>query len=341
MTGKEKKAYFNLFLTFLVVVAFVVYGFLFPHLSMIFVPQHYPEGVKNVKLIVEPEDNNYPITDSIKNAQKSIDLEVYLLSDKNVVQSLINAEKRGVNVRVILEEHPYKGYGANKDVKDNLSHYGVQTKWSNRVYTFTHSKFLVVDSKTGYILTMNLTKSSFTKNREFGIITTSGKEVNSLENIFQADWDRKPYSPVKDTLVISPENSREKIEGLLDSAKTEILVYAEEMEDSDVENFLIEKAKQGIKVNVILASPEYITSNGDAGKYLSQNGVHVGYLSSPFVHAKVIVVDRAAAYVGSINFSSTSMDKNREVGIIIADKSVIQRIVDVFNNDFKNCSKNY
>ncbi len=338
--NNNKKAYFNLFLLFLLMIAFIIYGKLLPQLSPVYVPQHYPKAVQEATLFIEPDSNDYPITDAIKNAKKSVDLEIYMLSDKYVINSLIAAKKRGVNVRVILEENPYKGYGANKAVKDKLSHYGIETKWANRAYQLTHSKFLVIDQKTGYILTMNLTKSSFTKNREFGIITNSQPEVSDLEKIFQCDWERKPYKPINDALIVSPENSLDRMENLINSARNEILIYAEEMEDPDIENLLIKKAKEGIKVNVILASPKFITNNGDSGKYLSQNFVNVKYLDYPFVHAKIVVVDRSVAYVGSINFSTPSFKDNREVGIFVSDKKVIDKIVSTFYKDFENSYKN-
>ncbi len=338
--NNNKKAYFNLFLLFLLIVAFIIYGKLFPQLSPVYVPQHYPKAVQTATVFVEPDSNDYPITDAIKKARKSVDLEVYMLSDKYVINSLIDAEKRGVNVRVILEENPYKGYGANKSVRDKLSHYGINVKWANRAYQLTHSKFLVIDGRTGYILTMNLTKSSFTKNREFGVITDSQPEVNDLERIFQCDWDRKPYSSSEDALIVSPENSLSRMTDLIDSARNEILVYAEEMENPEIENLLISKAKKGLKVNVILASPKFITSNGDSGKYLSQNFVNVKYLEYPFVHAKVVVVDRSVAYVGSINFSTPSFKDNREVGIFVSDKQAIDKIVSTFYKDFENSYKN-
>ncbi|MCD6427659.1 MAG: hypothetical protein J7L03_06180 [Caldisericaceae bacterium] len=336
----NKKAYFNLFLLFLLIVAFLIYGKLFPQLSPVYVPQHYPRAVQTATVFVEPDSNDYPITDAIKDAKKSVDLEVYMLSDKYVINSLIDAKKRGVKVRVLLEENPYKGYGANKSVKDKLSHYGVETKWANRAYQLTHSKFLVIDGKTGYILTMNLTKSSFTKNREFGIVTDAQPEVGELEKIFQCDWNRKPYTPKESALIVSPENSLSRMEELINSARNEILIYAEEMENADVENLLIKKAKSGVKVNVILASPKFITSNGDSGKYLSQNFVNVKYLDNPFVHAKVVVIDRSVAYVGSINFSDASLKNNREVGIFVSNEDAIDKIVSTFYKDFENSYKN-
>jgi cardiolipin synthase len=336
MQIKKNKAYFNLFLTFLLVVAFIIYGLLFPHISAVYVPHVYPKATDQATLFVEPEQNDYPITDAINAAKKSVDLEVYLLSDKYVINSLINAEKRGVKVRVILEENPYKGYGANKSVKDKLSHYGVETKWANKAYALTHSKFLVIDQKTGFIMTMNLTKSSFTKNREFGIITDSKYDVEGLEDVFNADWNRNPYTEGSDNLVISPENSRRKIEALLNSATDQILIYAEEMEDEEIENLLIKKAQDGVIVKIILASPSIIQSNADAAKYLRLNGIQVKFLSSPFIHAKVAIVDKKIAYVGSVNFSTPSFDKNREIGILVSNQKVVNKLVNTFLDDFQN-----
>lgn len=335
--NKQNKYFYLLVLAFLIAL-FLLYGHIFPNVSPIFFPEKQntnPLTAKNVQLFIEPDDGRAPVLNAIDNAKKSIDLEVYLLSDKTIIRSLIDAEKRGVDVRVILEEHPYKGYGANKETKDKLAHYGINTKWSNRVYRFTHSKFFVVDDTTGYIMTLNLSKSSFTKNREFGIITKNPLYVEELEKIFQSDWDRKPYRPSESSLVVSPENSRTKLIDLVKSAKKEILVYAEEIEDEDFENLLIEKAKSGVKVYIVLANPEYIEANRDAEKYLSAYHIQLSTPSSPFIHAKVIVVDNSVAYVGSINFSSTSMDKNREVGIITSSKDVVNKLIDTFFEDFR------
>ncbi len=335
--NRQNRYFYFLLLAFLIVL-FLIYGYIFPNLSPVSFPKKQNSSLltaKDVQLFTEPDDGRGPILSAINSAKKSIDLEVYILSDKTIIRSLISAEKRGVEVRVILEEHPYKGYGANKETKDKLSHYGISTKWSNRVYRFTHSKFFVVDETIGYIMTLNLSKSSFTKNREFGIITKDPLYVKELERIFQSDWQRKPYRPLKSALVVSPENSRMKLTDLVKSAKKEILIYAEEIEDKDFEDLLVKKAKSGVKVYIVLANPEYIETNREAEKYLSAYHIQLSTPSTPFIHAKAIIVDNSIAYVGSINFSSTSMDKNREVGIITSSKDAVNKLIDTFFDDFR------
>ncbi len=334
----KQNRYFYLLLIAFLIVLFLIYGYIFPNISPVFFPEKQSVNLltaRNVQLFIEPDDGRAPVLSAINSAKKSIDLEVYLLSDKTTIQSLINAEKRGVKVRVILEEHPYKGYGANRGTKDKLAHYGISTKWSNRVYRFTHSKFFVVDKTIGYIMTLNLSKSSFTKNREFGIITKNSIYIGELEKIFQSDWERKPYRPLKSALVVSPENSRIKLTKLVKTAKKEILIYAEEIEDRNFEDLLIAKAKTGVKIYIVLADPKYIGTNREAEKYLSPYHIQVSTPSSPFIHAKVIVVDDLTAYIGSINFSSTSMDKNREVGIITSSKDAVDKLRNAFFKDFR------
>jgi cardiolipin synthase len=327
---------FYILIALLLSIGLILYGYIFANLNKNS-KQKDTGMLNNAMLFIEPQDSRKPIIDAIDHAKRSIDLEVYMLSDDNVISKLIDAKKRGVLVRVILEESPYKGYGANKEVKDRLSHYGIDTKWSNRVYQFTHSKFMVIDKATGYIMTLNLSKSSFTKNREFGAITDESETVEQLLNVFNADWGRKPYFNAASSLVVSPENSRTKIMNLLESAQKEIDIYAEEIEDQQFINVLVEKAKVA-KVYVVAADPSLITVNEASLNKLEKSGVETKTMTSPFIHAKAIIIDGLYAYIGSINFSSTSFDKNREVGVLISSQDAVRELHNTFISDFNKKS---
>src|SRR5207248_11684636 len=66
-------------------------------------------GVQGVQVFVEPEAGEHPITDAISAAKKSVWLEMYLLTDRNVIRALEEAANRGIDVRVLLEPHPFGG----------------------------------------------------------------------------------------------------------------------------------------------------------------------------------------------------------------------------------------
>ncbi|MEF3244543.1 MAG: hypothetical protein K6343_00955 [Caldisericaceae bacterium] len=328
-----KKSYlFNVIIALLFVLALLIYAKLIPINKN---TPNLPSLQDNITLFYEPDMGKEPIISGIKSAQNSIDIELYTFSDTDILSELKNAKLRGVKVRVILEENPYGGYSANKNTYDKLRYYGIDVKWDNKAYNFTHSKFLVIDNKTGYILTLNLTKSAFTKNREFGVITTDKKVIEELAKIFEADWYRKPYNIGSNSiLVVSPENSRTRIETLLRSAHGEILMYAEEISDPAIERILKERRAYGAVVKIIIADPNSIEDNARVIDDLKRYGIDIKYVSNPFIHAKVIVVDEKYAFIGSENFSSNSLDNNREVGIITDNKEVIKQLVEVFSWDF-------
>jgi cardiolipin synthase len=52
------------------------------------------------------------------------------------------------------------------------------------------------------------------------------------------------------------------------------------------------------------------------------------------MHAKLILVDGQRAFVGSQNFSTVSLDANREAGIIVADTAVVTELAGVAQGDW-------
>src|SRR6185437_12576206 len=60
-------------------------------------------GAMGVQVFVEPAAGEAPILHAIESAQTSVWVEVYLLTDNNVIHALEDAAQRGVEARVLLE----------------------------------------------------------------------------------------------------------------------------------------------------------------------------------------------------------------------------------------------
>jgi cardiolipin synthase len=97
-------------------------------------------GVQGVQVYVEPDAGEHPITDAINAAQKSIWLEIYILTDRNVIRALEEAVNRGVDVRVMLEPHPFGGGGSPARTMDQLRAAGAKVQESNPGFALTHEK---------------------------------------------------------------------------------------------------------------------------------------------------------------------------------------------------------
>jgi len=82
----------------------------------------------------------------------------------------------------------------------------------------------------------------------------------------------------------------------------------------------------------MIADAGWVSANAEAATYLENLGVEVKYI--PHLHTKVLVADGARAYMGSENLSATSLDHNREVGVIVTDPSSIDPLTQTFEKDW-------
>lgn len=300
-------------------------------------------GTQGVQVFVEPETGSNVITQAIATAKQSVWLEMYLLTDRSVIRALEEAAHRGVDVRVMLEMHPFGGGSPTKTL-DLLSAAGVKTKSTSPDFALTHEKSMVLDGSTAYIMTCNFTLSALgkgksLKNREYGIIDTQPQDVQGVLDIFNADWNRTPASLNDPNLVVSPLNSRNDLTALINNAHVALSIEAEEMQDTAIEQALTNAARRGVQIRVILPAAQSSTSedsNSSGITAIKQGGIQVKEDRQLYMHAKILVVDKTQAFVGSENISTASLDKNRELGILVSDQQVLATLQQTFQEDWES-----
>ncbi len=301
-------------------------------------------GAHGVRVFVEPAAGEQPIINAIDSAQKSVWVEMYLLSDRNVIRALEDAASRSLDVRVMLEPHPFGGSPPARTI-DQLTAAGVKAQETDPAFALTHEKGMIIDGTTAYIMTSNFTRSAlggygsgsrYQDNREYDIVDTNPQDVQAVIAIFNADWNRTTAQFNDPNLVVSPVNSRNDFTSLINSAHHTLLIEAEEMQDSSIEQAIVSAAQRGVHVQVILPAPS--SSSGDSNSQgidnIKQGGIQVREDPRLYMHAKIIVVDGHEAFVGSENISSYSLDQNRELGIIVSDQDVLNTLEQIFQGDW-------
>jgi phosphatidylserine/phosphatidylglycerophosphate/cardiolipin synthase-like enzyme len=299
-----------------------------------------PQTSGTESLIVEPDAGIAPILSYIQNASSSVDLVMYELEDTNVEQALAADAARGIAVRVLLNEGYY---GKKENTKNDaayqyLTTHGVSTHWTPAHFALTHQKTLVVDSTTAIIMTMNLTPQYYASSREFNIVDTDQSDVSAIESTFNDDWNDENVAVQNgDDLIWSP-GSEDALLALINGAHSSLDVYNEEMADSKITAALEAAAQRGVAVRVDMT---YSSEWRSAFTALSQAGASVrSYAANAplYIHAKVIVADDARAFVGSENFSSGSLQNNRELGIVVSDPATVSSIEQTFQKDWAGAS---
>lgn len=301
-------------------------------------------GVQGVQIFVEPDAGDHTIVGAIASAKKSVWLEMYLLSDRSIISALEEAAHRGLDVRVMLEMHPYGGGTSPTRTFDQLKAAGVKAQPTSPNFTLTHEKGMIIDGSSAFIMTSNFTRSALggtsgsngTTNREYDIIDTNVQDVQAVIAIFNADWSHTDAQFNDPNLVVSPVNSRNAFTTLINSAHSTLLIEAEEMQDNDIEQAIANAGKRGVHVQVILpfATQASTDTNGPGIRAIQQGSVQVKEDPKLYMHAKIIIVDGKAAFVGSENISTASLNDNRELGIIVADSNVLNTLQQTFQQDW-------
>jgi phosphatidylserine/phosphatidylglycerophosphate/cardiolipin synthase-like enzyme len=152
----------------------------------------------NVRALFSPwDDVEGALTDELGQAQKSIDVQAYLLTSRVITRALLSASSRGVRVRVLADAKQAERAGAKS--LDELVRGGVAV-WQETRYAAAHNKLLLIDleSANPVVITgsYNFTWSAQARNAENVVIITGDA---ALAKRYAANWRRhrdeaEPYT---------------------------------------------------------------------------------------------------------------------------------------------------
>jgi cardiolipin synthase len=289
-------------------------------------------------LVIEPDQGLTPIYNLIQSATSTIDMTMYELVDAQAQSLLCQAAANGVAVRVILDQN--LEYNNNLSAYNQLNSCGATAVWAWTKYDATHEKAIVVDGTTAAIMTLNLTSRYYSTSRDFAVIENDAADVAAIESTFSADFASQTITPpVGDDLVWSPTNSKTQLLNVINSAQSTLQVENEEMSYSTIVTALENAAKRGVAVTVCMTND----ANDYATEFnaLKKAGVNITTYAETaplYIHAKAIVADygttNARAFVGSENFSSASLNYNRELGLVTTDATVLSQLNTTLSSDY-------
>jgi phosphatidylserine/phosphatidylglycerophosphate/cardiolipin synthase-like enzyme len=279
----------------------------------------------------------------IASARHSVDLTMYELNDATAEADLAADARRGVDVRVILDQHLEQA--RNQAAYSYLAAHGVHVAWAPASMTY-HQKTLTVDGKTSLVMTLNLVSSDYAGTRDFAVIDTSPADVSAIVATFNADFSGqgRGYTPPDGAdLVWSPTNSQDVILSVIGGARHTLSIENEEMGDSKVTSALAAAARRGVDVTITMTEQ---SSWNAAFTKLARAGAHVRtYKDSSsvlYIHAKVVLADAGLpgerVFVGSENFSAASLRHNRELGIVTTQPAVISVFRATLASDYAGAS---
>jgi cardiolipin synthase A/B len=296
-------------------------------------------------LIVLPDDTVKPILDAVAAAKKKLQIRMFLFTDPGLVQAVIAAKHRGVEVRVMLNPARRGGESENDETKKKLAHVGIEVKDSSPDFELTHQKSMVIDESIGFVESFNWEVRDLTVTRDYAVVTTHKVEVEEMDACFEADWARKKFNPGEHSqLIWCPNNGRERIANFIDSAKHTLWLQNERYQDTVIIERLVRAVARGVKLHILARPPHTLKKDklveGVGGlRIMHDVGAKIHTLKGLKLHAKMILADDKRAIVGSINLSPGSFDGRRELAIETDAHPVVKRLAKAAQTDWENSHK--
>jgi cardiolipin synthase len=291
-------------------------------------------------LIVLPDDTAKPIVAAIEGASKTLRVKMFVFSDPALREALIAAKRRGVTVRVMLNPVRRDGEQDNEATRKILERADIEVKDANPAFALTHEKSMVIDDRTAFVKSLNWATKNLTETRDYAVVTTSRHDVTEMLECFEADWHRHAFEPrEKSHLIWCPAHGRERICRFIEQARHTLFLQNERFQDTVIIECLVRAVRRGVRVHIMARPPhtlkrEKLVEGVGGLRIMDDVGIKIHRLKHPRLHGKMLLADRVAAIVGSINIAPGSFDERRELAIELRDDEVVDRLHNVARHDW-------
>jgi len=272
------------------------------------------------------------ITQDIYSAKNSIYMAMYDFTNRLIVDALIDAKQRGVDVKVTTDDTKIE-----EDSYQKLIDAGIEVSDDGDFDALMHDKFLVIDDTIVWSGSGNYTVYAFYRNYENYVRIENKDFASAYKKEFMLlkskdDTLYKGMSSEDIDIYFSPDaNFANDIVELISSAKESIYVLAFSFTNKDIADALIEAKKRGVDVKCVFDESQNEQQVYSQYDYLSSNDIDIKLDGSSYKqHSKVIIIDNAITITGSYNFTKKANYTNHENSLVIKDKD----IATIYKNNF-------
>jgi phosphatidylserine/phosphatidylglycerophosphate/cardiolipin synthase-like enzyme len=318
--------------------------------------EEVPEAVSGGSILVifsSPEDPasstfrggpDTALAEAIDAAQYSVDMAIYKLDLWSLRDALLDAHRRGVEVRIVVES----SYVEEPEIEALISS-GI-TVHDDQRDSLMHHKFTVIDRFEVWTGSMNYSINGAyrhdnnmirIRSAEVGANYTREFEEMFLEDRFgglsRADTPY-PESLLDGDLVevyFSPDDSvATRLVEKIDDAQNSIDMLAFAFTSDPLAESLLKAMKRGVFVRVVVEKDQAGNTGSEVDNLL-EGGVDLRFDSNPnSMHHKVILIDGNTVITGSYNFSRSAEDFNDENVIIVHNAELTADYLVEFNRIF-------
>lgn len=256
----------------------------------------------------------------------------YNIRRENVIAKLVELHRRGVDVRVAVdEENAAAAWNVGDTMMEEAGIPVVRTKPKGSG-AIMHLKATVIDGATLMTGSLNWNETAALANDENMLVLSEREVVDRYRRqILEVLGERErtveePRATSDVAVYFCPEQETESvIVDVLDAARTSIDVAMFSFTNKVIGEALVRAAARGVAVRMILEKKQATISRVDeavesAGVHVVRGANTVGRLSA--MHQKYAVIDGARVVTGATNWSGTGTRANEEDLLVVDDLAV-------------------
>lgn len=281
------------------------------------------------------------LAEAIESARASVDMAAYDLDLWSLRDALIDAHRRGVAVRLVVESDQL-----DRPEFQDLITAGIPLLGDRRE-GLMHHKFVIIDRSEVWTGSMNFTLNGAYRNDNNLLRLRSSRLAADFlvefEEMFTADrfGDRSladtPYPSVtiegvQVEVYFSPDDGvAARLVELVDAAESSIYFMAFSFTSDELAEALLARSAAGVVVSGVFEADQVESNTGGEYANLLQAGLDVRLDGNPKnMHHKVIILDERTVVTGSYNFSRSAETRNDENVLIIHDSAIASQYLAEF-----------
>lgn len=287
---------------------------------------------------------------AIAGARKSVDVAIYNLTLPSVGDALIQAHRRGVQVRIAMESE-----AMDKSLPRKIAAAGIPIVGDQRE-GLMHDKFTIIDGSEVWTGSMNYTATS--DSTDFNNLLRIRSTLAARD--YQAEFnqmfveqrfgpDKQPVAPqhklsvgdIPIEIYFSPDDGvSAHLLGEIQQAHHSIDVLAYSFTSSAIVKALIAKDKAGVTVRGVFDQSQNKDDTGNAYAQLKRAGLDVRLSGiQGLAHDKVMLIDGQVVLTGSYNFTVSAERYNDENLVILRDASLAAQYRQHFETVYASSQK--
>jgi phosphatidylserine/phosphatidylglycerophosphate/cardiolipin synthase-like enzyme len=291
-----------------------------------------------------------PLAAAIDSARLSVDVAVYSLSLNSVRDALINAHKRGVRVRMVMESD-------NLDRSDpqRIKDAGIPILGDRRE-GLMHDKFVVIDNFEVWLGSMNFTDSGgyednnnlmHIRSKEMAADYTKEFEEMFVDDKFGQDivpQTPNPHVTVDGTAIdvyFSPDDGvQANLLTLLQGAQHSVHFMAFSFTSDELGGELRTLAENDVKVSGVMEEEQVKSNVGTEFDPFRQANLDVLIDGNEGqMHHKVMIIDEKIVVMGSYNFTNSAETRNDENLLVIYNEEIAALFMEEFQRVYGQAQK--